>query len=71
MKIVSEKEFIEELHNSENNHLRVDLANDIDENGRLLGNTGMSIHNEITMEYLRKLGFNWTDIDSNYIRNYL
>ena len=29
------------------------------------------IHNEFTVEYLRTLGFEWSDIDFEYIKRYI
>ena len=47
------------------------FINDMDENDKLNYDSNIRIENNFTVEYLRKLGFEWSDIDFEYIRKYI
>ncbi len=43
----------------------------MDEQGRLVYDSNIRIRNEFTDWFLKKLGFEWTEIDMEYIRGYV
>ena len=43
----------------------------MDENDKLNYDSNIRIENDFTVEYLRKLGFEWNDIDFEYIKKYV
>lgn len=47
------------------------FQNDMDENGRLVYDSNIHIHNEFTVWFLRKLGFEWAKIDYDYVKGYV
>lgn len=47
------------------------FINDMDENDKLNYDSNIHIENDFTTEYLRKLGFEWSDIDFGYIKRYI
>lgn len=47
------------------------LINELDENYRLNYDSNIHINNDFTVEYLKSLGFEWSDIDFEYIRMYI
>lgn len=47
------------------------LVNDMDDNGRLVYDTNIHIVKDITINYLRKLGFEWTEINVDYLSRYI
>lgn len=47
------------------------LINDMDENGKLIYDTNIRIVKDITVDYLKRLGFEWSDIGTEYIRKYI
>lgn len=69
MKVINGNEFSEVLRHNE--HILENLINDLDENNRLNYNSNIHINNDFTVRYLRTLGFEWSDIDINYIRRYV
>lgn len=46
------------------------LINDMDKDGKLLYDSNIHINNDFTVEYLRKIGFEWLEIDYDYIKRY-
>lgn len=47
------------------------FINDMDEDGNLNYDTKIRVENEFTVEYLRNLGFKWSNIDFDYIKGYI
>lgn len=47
------------------------FINDIDENDRLNYDSNIRIENDFTVQYLKMLGFEWKDIDIDYLRKYI
>ena len=65
-------QIIEELgSDSHKRHILEAFINEIDENNRLNYESSIHIDLNFTVEYLRVLGFEWSDIDSEYMRKYV
>lgn len=47
------------------------FQNDMDEQGRLVYDSNIHIENDFTVWFLKKLGFEWNEIDLEYIRGYV
>lgn len=47
------------------------FQNDMDEQGRLLYDSNIHIQNDFTVWFLKKAGFEWSEIDMEYIRGYV
>lgn len=47
------------------------LQNDMDEAGRLVYDSNIRIMNDFTVWFLKKVGFEWKEIDLEYIRGYI
>lgn len=47
------------------------FQNDMDENGRLVYDSNIRLNNDFTDWFMRKLGFEWAQIDFEYIRDYV
>ena len=43
----------------------------MDDNGKLIYDSNIRIHNEFTVKYLENLGFEWPDSNFDYIKNYI
>lgn len=75
LEIVSGAEFTERLRQtikqSGMEHIFETFINDMDENDKLNYDSNIHIENDFTVEYLRKLGFEWSDIGLEYMRKYL
>lgn len=73
--VVSGAEFTEALRQSAKQtgleHIFETFVNDMDENDQLNYDSNIRIENDFTVEYLRNLGFEWADIDINYLRKYV
>lgn len=52
-------------------HIFETFINDMDDNDQLNYDSNIRIKNEFTVEYLRQLGFEWSDIDVDYLHNYI
>ena len=52
-------------------HIFETFINDMDENEQLNYDSNIRIENDFTVEYLRRLGFEWNDIDFEYIKKYI
>ncbi|MBD5554940.1 MAG: hypothetical protein HDQ95_06250 [Roseburia sp.] len=46
------------------------LQNDMDEQGRLIYDSNIHIVNDFTVWFLKKVGFEWSETDEEYIRGY-
>ena len=75
MKAVSGKEFIEKLHQvvGQDNAEQVvgTLINDIDEEGKMKFDSKIHIENSYTEEYLKRIGFYWSELGMEYIKKYI
>ncbi|MGN0467298.1 MAG: SDR family oxidoreductase, partial [Acutalibacteraceae bacterium] len=75
VKAVSEAEFTATLRDTmkqtQSKHIFEAFIGDMDENEHLNYDSNIRIENDFTVEYLRKLGFEWNDIDFEYIRKYV
>ena len=75
LKAVDGAEFTEALRESSKQtgleHIYESFINDMDENDHLNYDSNIHIENDFTVEYLRMLGFEWSDIDINYLRKYV
>jgi len=47
------------------------FINDMDENDQLNYDSNIRIENDFTVEYLKSLGFEWSEIDFEYMRKYV
>lgn len=43
----------------------------MDENARLYYDSNIRIENDFTVQYLKQLGFEWSDIGIDYMRKYV
>ena len=75
MNVVDAVTFTEVLRNtakqSGTEYIFETFINDMDEDDKLNYDSNIRIENEFTVEYLRKLGFEWSDIDFEYIKRYI
>jgi len=52
-------------------HIFETFINDMDKNNRLVYDSNIRIENDFTVQYLRSLGFEWSDIGMDYLRKYV
>ena len=52
-------------------HIFETFINDMDENDKLQYDSNIRIENDFTVQYLKQLGFEWSDIDIDYLRKYV
>ena len=75
IQMVSGEEFAQALRatatQSGKEYIYETFINDMDENYRLHYEGNIQINSEFSVEYLRRLGFEWKDIDLEYIRKYV
>ena len=75
MKTVSEHEFStvlrQTMEQTQSKHIFEAFIDDMDENDKLNYDSNIRIENDFTVEYLRKLGFEWNNIDFEYIKKYV
>lgn len=75
MRVVDGKKFnaaLEQtIHNSDTEYIFEAFQNDMDENGRLVYDTNIRIHNDFTVWFLKKVGFEWNETDMEYIKGYI
>lgn len=75
LKIVDGPEFTKALRRTvdkyETEHIFETFINDIDENDQLCYESNIYIENDFTVQYLKLLGFEWSDIDITYIQKYV
>lgn len=55
----------------ETKHIFETFIMDMDSNGRLNYESNIHVESEFTEEYLRRLGFNWSEIGTQYLRKYV
>ena len=75
MKVVDGKTFTEALRQTARQtgaeHIFETFINDMDEHDRLNYDSNIRIENDFTVQYLKQLGFEWKDIDLEYLRRYV
>ena len=75
LKLVSGAEFTEVLRQTAKQtgmeHIFETFINDMDEDDKLNYDSNIRIENDFTVEYLKRLGFEWSDIDIEYLRKYV
>ena len=75
MKVLDGKAFYEKLRQTMKDmgteYIYEALQNDMDEEGRLVYDSNIHIENEFTVWFLKLVGFEWNEIDYEYIRGYL
>ena len=75
LRIVSGAEFTEALRLTAKQtgmeHIFETFINDMDENDQLNYDSNIRIENDFTVQYLKSLGFEWADIDYEYICKYI
>ena len=75
VKIVSSDEFLkivdELLKDKEKSNILQGIIRDFDSNRKLIYESNIKITENFTKDFLKKLDFEWPEIDINYIRKYL
>ena len=75
VKIVSAEKFTEILQKSakqnETEFVLETFINDMDENDRLNYDSKIHVVNDFTVEYLKMLGFEWSEIGFDYVQQYI
>lgn len=57
--------------NAKTEYIYEAFQNDMDASGKLVYDSNIHILNDFTIWFMRKLGFEWVDIDYDYVRNYV
>jgi hypothetical protein len=74
MQVVSGEEFMCRLKaamSSEQSYVYEAFMNDLDDDGKLAYDSNIHIQNDFTLSYLKQLGFEWSEIDYEYVKGYL
>lgn len=75
LRIVGGTEFTEALRQTAKQsgmeHIFETFINDMDEDDKLNYDSNIRIENDFTVQYLKMLGFEWSDIDVAYLRKYV
>lgn len=75
LEVVNGEKFTELLRHTANqsniSYIFETFINDMNEEDKLEYDSNIRIKNEFTVKYLRNLGFEWTDIHFEYIKNYI
>ena len=75
MDVVSGEKFNRTLQNlaknSKTEYIYEAFQNDMNENGELVYDSNIRIRNDFTDWFMKKVGFEWTQIDFDYIKGYL
>lgn len=75
IKEIEEEEFKKKLKdllkNEDNKKLISGIVNDLDNSKNLLYETNIKINSDFTIEYLRKLNFEWPNINKKYLEKYI
>ncbi len=75
MQIVDGKEFAKALSDTmkqtSTEYIFEAFQNDMNEQGELVYDSNIRIENDFTVWFMKKVGFEWTDIDEEYISGYL
>jgi thioester reductase-like protein len=73
MQVVSGEEFMSRLKaamSSEQSYVYEAFMNDLDDDGKLAYDSNIHIQNDFTLSYLKQLGFEWSEIDYEYVKGY-
>ena len=63
---------INKLYKTKNSsHILSGILRDFDSDGKLLRETKIKFNCEFTVEYLKRIGFNWPEINEEYIVKFL
>lgn len=74
MEVVSGDRFIKKLREmmaTEQSYIYEAFINDLDQSGKLAYDSNIRIENDFTLSYLKELGFEWTEIDLEYVKGYV
>ena len=75
MDVVSGEIFNETIQeyakNSATEYIYKAFQNDMDKDGRLVYDSNIRIVNDFTVQFLKQIGFEWTQIDFEYIKGYV
>lgn len=75
LSIVSGKEFTDALKKTAQQRgmefVFETFINDLDSNDQIIYDSKIRMKNDFTVQYLRRLGFEWTDIGLNYLKKYM
>ena len=75
LQIVNGVEFTEALRKTAKQsgmeHIFETFINDMDEDDKLNYDSNIRIENDFTVQYLKMLGFEWSDIDIEYLKKYV
>ena len=75
VRVVDGKTFTDALLQTANQagmeHIFETFINDMDENSHLNYDSNIHIENDFTVQYLKQFGFEWSDIDIDYLRKYV
>lgn len=71
MNIVDGKTFIDKIKLPGSEEMYEALINDMDENGNLVYDSNIRILNDFTKEYMKMLGFEWSEIGFEYMKRYV
>jgi len=75
MDAVTMRLFIEEIRKTINDpitsHIHEAFINDIDSKGNLRLQNNITLDNNRSIQYLNKIGFNWSKIDAAYLQKYV
>jgi len=72
--LVDNEKFIDNLKNisvSDNKDILVGIINDLDENYNLDYAINVKIKSDITIKYLKSIGFEWDNIDEEYVIKFI
>ena len=58
-------------HDSQTEYIYEAFQNDMDESGKLIYDSNIRLKNDFTDWFMRKLGFEWAQIDYDYIKAYI
>ena len=56
---------------SDTEHIYKAFKNDMDKNGKIIYDRNIYVINDFTVDFLRKVGFEWKQIDFEYVKNYI
>ena len=75
MQVIGGKDFAEILRNTakatNTEYIFETFINDMDEEETLNYDSNIRIENDYTVDYLKKIGFEWSDIGLEYLRKYI
>ena len=75
MEVISGDEFNcllqEYAKNSKTEYIYEAFQNDMDEKGQLIYDSNIRIINDFTVEFLKRTGFEWSQIDFDYVKGYI